>query len=273
MTRNRWIWAGVIALCLNQITPARAQTSGMAFEVQGVPNFAGIAVGMAPDYFGSDDYTVGIAPTGRVQIGNSHRYIRLLANELSANFLDNRNWQLGPVLLYRFGRNDVDDNVVDRMRDIDNNVEVGIGGGWTWIDNPYVRHRFNISAQFLHDVSSEHEGYVINASARYWRPAARWFVYSIGAATTYGSDQFNSTYFGVNASDSAASGLPIFKADSGIRDVRVSPIVVVSLSRRWHIGGGVIYSRLLGDAADSPVVDIRGSKNRFIAGMGLIYAW
>ncbi len=271
--RKSWFWSAVIALGLCQITPAIAQRSGLAIEVPDIRNFAGLGVGLVPDYFGSDEYTLGVAPTARFQLGNSDRYIRLLANELSANFLDNRNWQLGPVVLYRFGRDDVDDDVVGRMRDIENNIEMGIVGGWTWIDSPDPRHRFNVSAQFLQDVSSEHDGYVINASARYWRPVSRSLTLSIGVATAYGSDDYSSTYFGVDAADSAASGLPIFKAEGGIRDVRISPMLVFSFNESWHLGGGFIYSRLLGDAADSPVVDTRGSKNRFIAGIGLVYAW
>ena len=50
-------------------------------------------------------------------------------------------------------------------------------------------------------------------------------------------------------------------------------MVIVSLSQNWHLAGGVIYSRLVGDAADSPVVKDRGSENQFFAGAGVVYAW
>jgi outer membrane scaffolding protein for murein synthesis (MipA/OmpV family) len=35
----------------------------------------------------------------------------------------------------------------------------------------------------------------------------------------------------------------------------------------------VHYSRLFGYAADSPIVDQRGSENQFIAGVGIGYMW
>ncbi len=94
-----------------------------------------------------------------------------------------------------------------------------------------------------------------------------------GATVTYGSDSYTQTYFGVDASDSAASGLPVFGAKAGIRDFAISSKLVRSFSPKWHLVGGVVYSRLQEDAADSPVVDIRGSQDRLVAGLGLIYAW
>ena len=50
-------------------------------------------------------------------------------------------------------------------------------------------------------------------------------------------------------------------------------MAIFSFSENWHLGGGVIYSRLLGDAADSPVTDKRGSRDQFFAGIGIAYAW
>jgi outer membrane protein len=48
---------------------------------------------------------------------------------------------------------------------------------------------------------------------------------------------------------------------------------IFHLSRKWHPAGGVLYSRLLGDASDSPIVSDRGSKNQWIFGAELVYGW
>ena len=81
------------------------------------------------------------------------------------------------------------------------------------------------------------------------------------------------TYFGVSEKDSDRTELPVFKADNGIRDVRVIPSVVVHFSPQWHAGIGVRYSRLLNDAEASPIVDDRGDPNQWIYGLALAYAW
>ncbi len=70
--------------------------------------------------------------------------------------------------------------------------------------------------------------------------------------------------------------LPIFRTingASGLRDVRIPMMAIYSLSPKWHIAGGLIYSRLVGDASDSPVVDERGSRDQLFAGLGVAYAW
>ena len=41
----------------------------------------------------------------------------------------------------------------------------------------------------------------------------------------------------------------------------------------FALGFGIRYKFLLGDAPDSPVVDVRGSNKQFLAGLGLLYSW
>ena len=121
--------------------PAFAQSSDFAFEVPGVSNFVAGAVGLVPDYLGSDDYRFGAAPAALISFGDTKRYARLVVTDLNVNLLDNENWSFGPAVNWRFGRSDVDDYAVDRMRDIDGTVEVGAFGGWTWVGQNDPRHR------------------------------------------------------------------------------------------------------------------------------------
>ena len=253
--------------------PAFAQSSDFAFEVPGVNNFVGGAVGWVPDYLGSDDYRFGAAPAALIRFGDTNRYARLVVTDLNVNLLDSENWSLGPALNWRFGRSNVDDNAVDRMSDIDGTVEVGAFGGWTWVGQDDPRHRFSVGTEVLYDVGGGHDGYLISGSVRYFQPVLRPLTLSIGASLNYGSGDYMDTYFGVSAGDAASSGLSPFNAGSGLRDIRVPLMAILSFSENWHLGGGVIYSKLLGDAADSPVVDKRGSKDQFFAGIGIAYAW
>jgi hypothetical protein len=45
------------------------------------------------------------------------------------------------------------------------------------------------------------------------------------------------------------------------------------LSTRWRVGAGVVYFRLIGEAAQSPIVSDRGSPNQWILGAGAMYLW
>jgi outer membrane protein len=276
LLKMRYIAYGLAAILGVSLlsTPSHAQTTGgIAIEIPDIDNFVGGGIGIVPDYVGSDDYTVGAAPVARIQIGKGERFAKLTITELTVNVLDNEQWSLGPLLNYRLGRDDVDDDAVDRMNEIDDAVELGVFGGWTWISKNDPRARLNLSLSAKQDVVDSHDGYLVDASARYFTPLSRSFVLSFGGSTTYGSSDYMDTYFGVDARDATVTGLSQFSASDGFRDVRLSVMAIQSLSVNWHLAGGLVYSRLLGDASDSPVVDDRGDENQYFLGAGAVYAW
>jgi len=267
----RWILVAIITA--HSTHSAIAQSAGLAIEMPDLRNVVGIAVGMVPDYAGSDDYTAGIGPSGFLRWDDTNRFVKLVATELSVNVINDKNWNFGPVINYRFGRSDVEDVVVKLMDDIDGTVEGGVFAGWTNVNKVDPRYRVSVSGQITGDIGSVHKGMLGTLSARYWAPVARPLVLSIGASATYASDDYNATYYGVSAKDASQSGLSTFVADGGMRDFKISPMAIFSLNPNWHLGVGAVFSHLMGDAADSPVVKDRGDENQFYVGGGLIYAW
>lgn len=237
-----------------------------------LPNLVAAVAGFVPEFEGADDYQLGALPAAQYSLGKN-RYVRLIGTELSANILPHRFLRLGPSVNYRFGRDDVEDAVVGRMKKIEGAIELGVFGGVDVVNETNPRYRFNASLQYLQDVSDEHDGSILTLSARYWRPVGKPFDVSIGGALTYASGNYMSTFFGVTSADSAASGLRTFDSEAGIKDFSLTPMLVMHLSRTWHIGVGLRYKRLLSDAADSPVVDERGSSSQFVGGVGVIYGW
>lgn len=269
-------WAGIAvfaAMSFASVASAQ-QAGGIAVEVPQVRNYIALGLASVPDYTGSDDYTAAIGPAGLLRFDSSERYVRLLATELSVNLLNSRNFSLGPMLNYRIGRtDDVEDEVVARMREIDDSLEAGGFVGWRWMSAQDPRHQVSLQLQGVFDVSGGHDGFLTSASARYFVPVARWLIVSLGTAATYASENYTQTYFGVDPDNAARSGLPLFRAGGGMRDVRISPMALVSFSPKWHLSAGVIFSQLVGDAADSPVVDTRGDSSQWMAGIGIVYAW
>ncbi len=263
--------AAAVFLVLELGLEARAQQSFIVAVPPDLPNLVGVGFGTAPDYEGSDDQTFGVLPAGQLTFGK--RNVRLVGTTLSANLIDHEFLRLGPSINYRFGREDVADDVVGRMTEIDASVELGAFAGIELLNDANSRYRFSASVEFLQDVSDGHEGWVTDISARYWRPLSKPLDFGIGVGLTIGSEDYMTTFFSVNSRDSAASGLSRFDAESGLKDFRVQPMFVFHFTKQWHVGFGFRYKLLVGDAADSPVVDVRGSKNQFLAGLGLIYSW
>ena len=236
------------------------------------PNFVGLGVGGYPDYLGSDDTAVGVAPIARLSLGGD-RFVRLLANDIRVNLLDDPNWRLGPAGIWRMGRDDVDDDVVRKVHEIDDSVSLGLFGAYVWRDPQDIRRTAGVGAFALADVSDVYDGWTAGLNAYATQPVAATWTLGGGAAFTYGSGNYMDEYFGVTRADSLASGLPVYVPESGLRDVRAWAVALLHLSPQWNLGAGAMYMRLIGDAADSPIVSDRGSRNQWVYGIIGLYAW
>jgi outer membrane protein len=89
-----------------------------------------------------------------------------------------------------------------------------------------------------------------------------------GVGTTWANKQSMRTFFGVDAQQSARSGLPVFSPDSGLSSARLFFSAAYEVRPHWLIGGQIYASRLLRDAADSPI-----TQRRMSGGGGLFFAY
>lgn len=96
-------------------------------------------------------------------------------------------------------------------------------------------------------------------------------VATIGPRVRWGSGKFNSAYFGVNPTESAASSLPAFQAKSGFYAYGINGGAHVRLSKRWGLFGFAGYDRITGSSARSPIVTLVGDKNQWTAGLVLTH--
>jgi len=70
---------------------------------------------------------------------------------------------------------------------------------------------------------------------------------------TWADGQYMQTYFGVTPAQASASIFPRFNAGSGFKDVRAGANLIWRINNHWFIGTDVGVTRLLGDAALSPI--------------------
>ena len=79
------------------------------------------------------------------------------------------------------------------------------------------------------------------------------------------------SYFGVSSAQSEKSGLSPFDAGGGFKNVGITLGLDYVFTDSIGIGGRAQYKRLVGDAADSPIVDDKGSADQFFSGLFLTY--
>jgi outer membrane protein len=265
------VFAVVFALLLS----SAAQAQDSPFNIENVPNVVGVGIAMLPDYPGSNDYMVGGAPFFKINIDSQFEYyLRLLATDLQLNLINHPVFRFGPAFNYRFGRNDdVEDDVVKKMKEIDGTIEAGAFMGIELVDKDNPRQRFLSQVEFLSDVGGEYKGYNVSLSASYWFPVHKAVDVTFGGGITYADGNYMETYFGVDQNNADRTGLPVYEADSGLLMARVNAGAVLHLSMSWHLAAGLQYRPLLDDAADSPIVDDRGSTSQWIYGLGAAYSW
>ena len=90
------------------------------------------------------------------------------------------------------------------------------------------------------------------------------------AGLTYATDDYMDTHFGIVPAQAAASGLPVFDPGAGFKDAYIRADLGYDLTDRFRLRAGLGYSRLIGDAADSPVV---ANRNQFDGQLGLSYTF
>ena len=261
-------------LLLAAAPPAVAQGGGAS---DGVTWTLGAGAVLAPDYEGSDDYEP--YPSFRLRADWGDGYFvdlggsTLRALQLRGNFIPGGRFQAGPLLNFRQERDDVDDDEVDDLDDIDNAFELGGFIGYV--------HRFQgaggpslgANFQFAADVSDAHNGWLFQPGIDFALPLGEAFTLNARGFSTYATEKYMSTYFGIDNENAAISGLDRFDADAGFKDVGLGLGLDYRISKSWglNLQGG--YTRLIGDAEDSPVTDDEGSANQFFGGAGFTFSF
>jgi outer membrane protein len=209
--------------------------------------------GLGPDYLGSNDYAVGFGGSLRASYGRY--FIEASLESAKANISGVEGLELGPVVRERGGRSDVEDGVVDRLRDIDKTIEVG---GFVRVDLGAV----DVGLEVTHDVGGEHNGFIAELGARLPLPVSETITLTPSIGTAWISDDFADTYFSIDADNAARSGLDRFDADGGLGAISAGLAARFQLSDRIALNLLGRYARLLDDAASSPVTDDRGSADQ-----------
>jgi outer membrane protein len=220
-----------------------------------------------PEYEGSDEYDFDPLPLLMV----SYRDLVFLRGAtLGANALtwqgprDGDKLQIGPLIRYQPGRDEDDSDDLHGMGDIDGGIE--LGGFIT-----YGIGAWAAGLTILQDVSGSHDGFTAKLSASHRHAFSPKMRLRSELSTTWADESYMETFFGVTAAQSARSGMRAYQPGSGIKDVGVSFDLDYSLTDHWVLTGRLGYKRMLGDAADSPLVEDRGSDSQFITGLFLSY--
>lgn len=273
----------VLCLCLGQ-SQVHAQVSTDAIDAvadsisditdvlfPGVSNIRlGLGPAISPDYEGSDDYKVRAAPLvslryrDLITVNNNSVRVNLFGVDKLVEL--NKHFKAGPLFRIESGRDENNNPALEGLGNTGTSVELGIFGS-------YSRGPARTRLRVFHDVAHGHSGTRVIGDVRLVMLKTDKVAVTGSISSTWVDNNYMDNFFSVNQAQSLASGLPVYNAGSGIKDAGVGIVANYELSPRWAFMGNVNYTRLLGDAADSPIVSLRGSANQVTAAVFVIYSF
>jgi len=246
----------------------------------------GLGLGLVPSYAGSDDYIAFPLPlvagrVGGVGISPNGPGFVLDLNPGQPGLAPRKGVRIafGPAFRFRNDRNvQIKDDVVARAGKLDAALEVGgnVALVWRGVAKPVDQLSMGVQARW--DVLGAHDGMVIEPQINYRAPIGRAFSLQTQISAEFVDDSFADYYFTVSPAQALASGLPQFRADGGLNRIGALAILAYDLDRNPLNGGWSLtaiggYSRLFGDAEDTPFTALRGDANQFITGLGVAYTF
>jgi MipA family protein len=103
-------------------------------------------------------------------------------------------------------------------------------------------------------------------------PTDRWTL-TAGPRVSLADQSYMDSYYSVKAADAAKSGLSSYEAGAGLRSYGLGTSARYKLTDDLTSLAYAEYTRLAPNAAQSPLIDDRGSANQFTFGIGLKYSF
>lgn len=247
----------------------------------GLPEVNGLRVGgvasVRPTYEGSDEYEVtgfpllipvfgdaGLKDDGGLR-GFFRTYVEIGGiDDVRLKLLQGDVLTAGPLVGYRFGRDEDDGDLLAGLGDIDGGV---IAGGFV---RASLIDGFFAEVSYHRQISGDEEGGEARLALGTEQDVADGVTLKAKVGATYADDEYMTTYFGVTAaqSNSSGAGLGVYDPEAGFKSAFVEAGAEIALGYAWVLQPTVRYTHLVGDAADSPLV---AEEAQFSGRLGLSY--
>jgi outer membrane scaffolding protein for murein synthesis (MipA/OmpV family) len=207
---------------------------------------------VSPTFEGSRSYEAlafpfvlpaGIGGDGKVQIKG--------VDDVRLRLLQAGGFELGPLAGYRLGRDADDVTHVPGLDDVDGGLVVGAFAAWH--TGPLA-----FSASYHHQVTGDDTGGLVRLGVEHTGRLSPGFKLVTGVGANWATEGYMAAFFGT----------PLHAPDAGFKDVYVGATATVDLTDRWSLLLIGRYAHLIGDAADSPVVE---TESQLYGGLALSY--
>jgi outer membrane scaffolding protein for murein synthesis (MipA/OmpV family) len=218
---------------------------------------AGLILAYRPAFSGSSDRQVkpelaGFLRWGRITVSGAGGFTTKAQDDvergLDALLIKRERLRVNLALRFDPGRQESDSDDLAGMGDIRATVRARLALRW----EPAPLWAVGLSSSF--DALNRVGGYMVSGSVsrRFdLGPRQRLFL---SASLTGAGDRYMQTWYGVTPAQSTASGYAVYDAPEGLRDLSLSATWRTDFDEHWAGFASLGATRLLGPAADSPLV-------------------
>jgi outer membrane protein len=213
---------------------------------------------MRPAYEGSKDYKY--APAGVFQL--HYLWLPGFGTVKKERDRAREGLILAPSFRYIYKRDSDDHPELRGLSSVDASYELGGRIGYQWaVLQPWVAVRYGFGG---------YQGVVGETGLAFRFLPSAGTEFTIGPRASFATADYMRTYFGVTPAESAASGISTYNPSGGFKSVGAEATGRYEFMPQWSLVGSLVYEKLIGDAASSPVVKL-GSENQFTAKLGVAY--
>ncbi len=173
-------------------------------------------------------------------------------------------FSVGPVANYQSGRKNSD--VGEPVGRVDPTIEAGI----------FLQYQMNESLRLRGEFRKGfggHKGGIASLGADYVMRDGDRYTFSIGPRVLLSDGRYQRAWFGVTPQAALLTDLDEYRPSGGIHGVAATSSMTYQLGGAFGLFGFARAERLVGDAADSPLIRELGSKTQLSAGLGLTYTF
>jgi outer membrane protein len=213
----------------------------------------GIGAMSAPKYPGAKDTEFKVVPVlgatyGRFFVGAADIGFTVPLG-VGYYLVNNQNWKAGVAVGY---------DIYSLRKESDNRAKLqGLGDIERTVRSSlfarYTKDQYSVFGALIH--SAKGQGMQAKLGANMSTKITPSLIANVGPSLTWSNQKSNQTFYGVNAQQSANSGIREYRPSAGISDVTLSAGLTYLVTPSWSIGSRVGVSYLPSKINDSPIVE------------------
>ena len=225
----------------------------------------GLSVEYEPAYEGSDEFEFEVDPAGAVQWRDGDNIYYFAGEALGWRGLRSDIWFFDAALAFEEGReeSDSDDGRLDGLGDNDETTEIVL----------QARRAFDLDWRYWLDgrlTASDDGSLGLVAIGRRFGDQTDGTGQELSLALVFHDSDYANRDFGIDAQQSADSGLDETDLDGGFRSIGLNYNLRYYVSENWQLTGEAVYEHYSSDIRDSPIAR---SDYEAEVGVGLIYVF